>query len=83
MAINNAGQIVGGIHTNPDMIPVSRAFLYQDGVMTDLTELPEVKGAGWVLTHASVINNKGQIAGTGTLFGEPRAFLLSPVAGKR
>lgn len=72
-AINNLGQIVGSAGG-------SNAFLYSDGVMTDLSALPEVAAAGWTaLLSARAINDVGQIAGEGLRDGRTRAFLLSPV----
>lgn len=67
IGINDAGQVVG----NSD----GRAFLYSDGVMTDLNgKLPAE--SGWTLTSAADINENGQIVGTGLLNGQTRAFLL-------
>ncbi len=61
-AINNAGVVVGessppggGVH----------AFVYQDGVMTDLNDLIP-KDLGWDLISARGINDAGQIVGYGT-----------------
>jgi uncharacterized protein (TIGR03437 family) len=51
--------------------------LYIGGKVYDLNTL--VDGAsGWALMYASGINDSGQIAGTGTLNGVQRAFLLTP-----
>lgn len=36
-------------------------------------------GAGWTFKEATGINNKGEIAGSGTYQGQDRAFLLTPV----
>jgi len=68
-AVNEAGDAVGSSDW--------RAFLWRDGVMTDLNTAigPD---SGWLLTHATAINESGQIAGRGTHFGNPRAFLLTP-----
>jgi probable HAF family extracellular repeat protein len=78
--INNAGQIVGislpinGNNTHP--------FLYNDGVMTDMSLLPEVQAAGWrFLNDAAAINENGQIVGRGVLnIGVEHAYLLTPIA---
>ena len=70
-SINDAGTIVG-----QSWAPGLTAFIWQDGVMTDLNELipPEFQ----ILT-ALAINNAGQI--TGTAGGAPglAAFLLTPI----
>ena len=74
-AINDAGQIVG--YSNPTSSYTYHAFIYQDGVMSDLNALvPE--GTGWNLTNAQAINSVGQIVGYGTINGQTHAFLLTP-----
>lgn len=76
--INNTGQIVG-----ENSLPgqnTSHAFLYSDGVMTDLNLLPEIQEAGWsFLRTASSINDHGQVVGAGFISGEDHAFLLTPI----
>jgi probable HAF family extracellular repeat protein len=52
------------------------AFLYDNGVMTDLNSLLP-SGSGWELITAFDINNRGQIVGQGLLNGNLRAFLLN------
>ena len=73
-AVNASGQVVGTYFT-----PAGEyAFLYENGVVTDLNDLlPE--GSGWELHAAVDINDAGQIVGQGTHNGEGRGFLLSPV----
>ena len=51
--INDAGQVVGGA--------AGRAFLWQNGVMTDLNTVAGTKGS------AAAINSAGQIAGGSTI----------------
>jgi len=71
-AINNFGQVVGTTGTG--------AFLYQDGVMTDLNTLipPD---SGLHLDVAYGINDAGQIVGIATGSDhQPHAFLLTPDA---
>lgn len=55
----------------------SRAFLWRAGTMLDLNKLV-MPGSGWRLEAAWAINDRLQIAGTGLLYGVPRAFLLTP-----
>lgn len=42
--------------------------------MRDLNTL--ISGSGWVLERVWGINDVGQMVGTGTYNGQPRAFLL-------
>jgi probable HAF family extracellular repeat protein len=68
--INNAGQIVGAV-TTPEMGnlgPIWRAYVWQNGVMTNLGALPgHIPGAD---TGASAINSLGQIVGTSSFTDE-------------
>jgi probable HAF family extracellular repeat protein len=70
--INDNGVIVG--------YSGSSAFIYKNGVMSDLNALIADGGAGWQLAVAVAINNSGQIAGNGTLNGVAHAFLLKPTS---
>jgi hypothetical protein len=55
----------------------THAVLWRDGTPIDLNDtLPA--GSGWVLQKATAISDGSQIAGSGTLNGAPRAFLLTP-----
>lgn len=66
-AINLHGQVVGTSD--------GRAFVWENGVMTDLnTLIPE--DSGWVLTSATDINNQGEIIGMGNLGG----YVLRPAS---
>jgi probable HAF family extracellular repeat protein len=76
--INNDGQVIGWMKTTLSG-GISRAFIWENGVMTNLNDLiPD--GSGWVLESASDINDAGLIVGTGEApNGETHAFLLTPI----
>ena len=77
-AINDRGQVVGG-STDPD--GNVRAYVWQDGVMSDLNSLV-VSGSQLHLLLAFGINSSGEIAGFGVnSHGDVRAFLATPVYG--
>jgi probable HAF family extracellular repeat protein len=81
-AINDSGQVVGFMPGSGDFAR-NHAFLYADGVLTDLNSLIP-PGSGLTLFTASAINNAGQIVGLayGTGGGIiPHAYLLTPDAG--
>jgi probable HAF family extracellular repeat protein len=74
-AINSLGVVVG--EASNDAPTSGRAFIWQNGVMTDLNTLIPA-GSGWVLRIATGINGGGQITGTGMVGGQMHAFLLTP-----
>jgi probable HAF family extracellular repeat protein len=74
--LNDAGQVTGTAQLADGS---AHAFLWERGVLTDLNALLPA-GSGWVLQQAAAINAAGQIAGMGTLNGQQRGFLLTPVA---
>lgn len=78
--INDGGQIVGGASEQPLLGGNCTAFLWQDGVMTDLNTLIP-PGSPLYLCFASGINSPGQIAGQAVVVatGEWHAFLATPV----
>jgi probable HAF family extracellular repeat protein len=72
--INNRAQVVGrSIAANGE----DHAFLWSDGVITDLNSVIPA-GSGWTLIEAASINSSGQIVGFGTINGQTHAFLLTP-----
>ena len=78
--INDQGQVVGSAW-NSDF-NWSHAFIYQDGVMTDLNTLFPT-GTNLHATMANKINNRGQISGMATVMSGPdegkvHAFLATP-----
>jgi probable HAF family extracellular repeat protein len=74
--VNRAGLIVG----NSQRVAGSPAVatLWQNGIAIDLNTLI-ASNSGWVLRSAEGINDRGDIAGYGTLDGQTRAFLLTAV----
>jgi probable HAF family extracellular repeat protein len=75
--INDEGQVVGGssdIHGN------GRAFLWQNGVMTDLNTLIPVGSPLFLFEATGTINSRGQIAGFAVQksTGQVHAFLATP-----
>ena len=71
--VNSNGVVVGSaLNTAGE----PRAFVYSNGVMTDLNTLLSA-GDGWVLQRASGINDQGQVVGWGINNGVRRAFLLN------
>ena len=91
LAINDHGQVVGLADQPYETLcfdPTTRtyvpclqyaltAFLYEKAVMTDLNSLI-APDAGWQLSWAFDINDRGQIAGYGLRDGKFRAFLMTP-----
>src|SRR5437016_1460593 len=76
--INSEGHVVGGSF---DAQGNGRAFLWQNGVMTELNTLIPVGSPLFLLEASGTINSRGQIAGyalqKGT--GQIHAFLATPV----
>src|SRR6187401_2604951 len=74
VAINNNGQIVGSsnITLTGSGFPVSHAFLYENGIMTDLGALAAGASSG-----AQGINDSGQVVGISSTAndGPQHAFL--------
>jgi probable HAF family extracellular repeat protein len=77
--INDRGEVVG---SSFDASGNPRAFLYQNGVMTDLNTLIPA-GSPLYLLDAESINSSGQIAGFGmTSAGDMHGFLATPTSGE-
>jgi hypothetical protein len=72
--LNEAGVAVGTIDANGD----PHAALFLGGVAYDLNDLNLTGAAGWELTGATDINDRGQIVGNGIVGGVQHAFLLNP-----
>jgi probable HAF family extracellular repeat protein len=73
--INNLGQVVGSGGPNYD------PFIWQNGVMTDLTTLIDPP-LDWTWLYPTAINDAGQIVGYGTNpSGKRHPFLLNPDDG--
>ena len=80
LAINNNGEVVGPSFSAPGPTSGSpRAFLWQNGVMSDLNSLVPVDSPLYLLL-ADGINDAGEIAGFGvdTTTGNIHAFLATP-----
>ena len=78
--INERRQVVGVSCSNADGSGNCRAFLWQDGVMTDLNTLV-APGYTNLLTTAQDINDLGVITGRALdpITGERPAFLATPI----
>jgi len=74
--INNRDQILGSSALLGD--GVSHEFLYENGKMSDLTELVKLLGGGDI-HYLAGINDSGQIAFDGVVDGKVHAYLLTPV----
>src|ERR1017187_3466171 len=78
LGINDGGDVVGA-SCDADGNP--RAYLWRNGVMTDLNTLVPA-GSPLFLLFAGAINNRGEIAGWGvTEAGDVHAFLATPSNG--
>ena len=78
--INDLNQVVGHswlVTANTSLNDPTKyhAFLWKEGVMSDLNDLPGTEG--WLLTRATGINEFGDIVGVGLVNGIEHGFLLS------
>jgi len=84
IGINDSGQVAGYSYLAGDDFGITHAFVYNDGVMTDLNVV--IGSAGWLLTETSGINDSGQIVGygyQGDMIGPQytkHAFRLDPIS---
>jgi probable HAF family extracellular repeat protein len=77
--INDAGVVVGTMRAGGAVSP-HHAFIYADGVVTNLNSLIPA-GTGLHLAYATGINNAGQIVGVAyDARAHYHAFLLTPIA---
>ena len=89
-AINNFGEIVGNSYPATNNNSVYHAFIYRNGVMSDINGLV-LAGSGFsnirLIENGSrvpgrAINDSGQIAAVGEIGGRTHAVLLTPVLRK-
>lgn len=76
--MNDQGQIVGTAQRQIAKSFRVFAFVHINGQAYDLND--RILASGWYLRSASAINNRGQIAGEGTLNGKRHFFLLTPIS---
>jgi probable HAF family extracellular repeat protein len=80
-SINDRGAVVGTIGRFAPNLSGHKSYLYDDGTLTILEDIPEVRAAGWTQLMPVKINDRGWIAGYGFRPGFPgalRPFLLQP-----
>jgi probable HAF family extracellular repeat protein len=78
--LNNLGQVVGG---SWDAEGNDSAYIWQNGVMTDLNTLIPADSPLYLIEATGTINDQGQIAGIALQIstGETHAFLATPASG--
>ena len=75
-AINAYGTIVGWSLTRTG---AQHAFMYANGVMTDLNSLNASGAQGWTMFEADSVNDEGQIVGrAANAQGQTEIFILTP-----
>lgn len=74
-AINNEGWVVG----DTCGATACTSFVFNRRKMFDLNAQLSDSSAGWVLSHATGINDAGVIIGTGLLYEGLHAFMATPV----
>jgi hypothetical protein len=85
--VNTHGQIVGFVRAaepadSPRGARLRAALWEADGTLVELNQFVP-PGSGWILWHATGINDRGQIVGVGFSpeHGVQRAFVLTPAGG--
>ncbi len=83
-SINSSGVVAGDAFVMSNSYAPSLAWIWvptapngTSGQMTDLNSLIPA-GSGWLLNHATAVNDAGQIVGYGTINGVEHGFLLTP-----
>lgn len=73
VAINDHGTVIG-------WLAGGAPYVYEDGVVTMLLDIPEVRTAGWTSMVPTSINDRGWITGYGRKRGAPGdvSFVLAP-----
>ena len=69
-AINDRGAVVGRAN--------DKAFLYDNGTLTYLDDIPAVRAAGWTFLNPTDINDRGWITGYGSRGTGLAGFVLIP-----
>lgn len=75
-AINNSGDIVGGVETVNNAFPGTEAIIWMDGKSPVRLDSMIPLNTGWVLATATGINDYGDIIGNGIHNGVNHAYLL-------
>src|ERR1051326_5412225 len=75
-AINDSSEVVGGSSWSRLLQGnYNHAFVWKDGIMTDLNSVTDTTG-GWEILQATAINNRGDILATAIFSGYQHAVLL-------
>ncbi len=79
--LNDRGEVVGTSYVFDPALGGTGAhgFVWQGATMSDLNDLLDASGAGWVVTDAAAVNDSGWIAATAVdASGAQRAVVLVP-----
>jgi len=81
MFVNSAGQVIGFSDTGSlPAFDASRAFLWQNGELYELSSLIDPADGAWTITGLFAMNNAGQIVAIGNSGGRIASFVLTPIA---